>query len=425
MHLTIFQSGKGDCLLLSNDADTARMLVDGGMPAAYREHVAGAMGKLRDAKKKIDVVYVSHIDQDHIGGILEMLDDEVAWRVHEHQKKNGNPAHKAPAVPRPPQVGAIWHNAFHEQLSKNAGAIENALAATAPILSGADVAAMREAGALQSNLVTSVGEAIRVSRRIGSKQLGIPLNEPADGKLLMLRKGQKAVTLGGMKISILGPTGAHLKRLRDDWNRWLEDNTKALQSIRNAARSDQGGLGTSEFDRLLLMVKLQAESFGDPKKVTPPNLASLTLLVEEAGQTVLLTGDAVGTQVVDGLRETGRLTNGTFAVDVLKVPHHGSENNIDSDFCDAVIAKHYVFCGNGEHENPNADVVDMMARRRMAAKGAGAFKFWFNSSEAVSEKAAAVQHMAELQRIVKGLAKNSGGRMTFKFIESGSSLKIM
>lgn len=425
MHLTMFQSGKGDCLLLTNQADTARVLIDGGMPSAYRDHVAPAMGKLRDAKKKIDVVYISHIDQDHIGGVLTMLDDEVAWKVHDHQKKNGNPSHKAPAAPRPPVITAIWHNAFHEQLTKNAGAIEDALAAAAPILSGAEIGSLREAGLRQAGLVTSVREAIRVSRRIGKSQLGIPLNQPAKGKLLMQRTGQKPVKLGGMELTILGPTAKHLKKLRDDWNEWLRNNKEALQSIRDASRKDQGRLGTSEFDRLLLMVRLQAESFGDPRKVTPPNLASLTLLVEEGGQTLLLTGDAVGTDVVDGLNEAGRLTNGAFAVDVLKVPHHGSENNIDSDFCDTVVAKHYVFCGNGEHENPNHDVVKMMARRRLAAKGAGPFKFWFNSSDAVTEKAAAVAHMTELQKIVRNLAKASNGRMSFKFLDAGSSVKIL
>ena len=86
MRLTAFQSDKGDCLLLTNTAGTARVLVDGGMPVSYDAHVAAAMGKLQIAKKALDIVYVSHIDQDHIGGVLKMLDDEAAWRVHEFQK---------------------------------------------------------------------------------------------------------------------------------------------------------------------------------------------------------------------------------------------------------------------------------------------------------------------------------------------------
>jgi hypothetical protein len=157
--------------------------------------------------------------------------------------------------------------------------------------------------------------------------------------------------------------------------------------------------------------------------VTAPNLASLTLLVEENAQSILLTGDARGDQILDGLRQTGRLANATIDVDVLKVPHHGSKNNVESDFCDAVVARHYVFCGNGEHENPNPNIVEMLCRRRL--KAAGRFKFWFNSSVKASDRPAPAAHMAEIETLVRKLAAASKGRLTFKFLESGSSLKIV
>jgi beta-lactamase superfamily II metal-dependent hydrolase len=422
MHLTAFQSGKGDSLLLTNAAGTTRVLVDGGMPDAYNTHIAPVLGKLRVAKRKLDLVYISHIDEDHIGGILEMLDDEVAWRVHEHQIAHDNPTHKAPEAPRPPEVKNIWHNAFHEQLGDNAGAVENALAAAAPVLSGADVGKLREAGLAQADLANSVRQAIQVSRRVGANQLNIPLNAPAQRKLMMLRTGQAPVQLGGITFTILGPTAAHLTKLRGEWNDWLRANTSALQAIRNAARADESRLQAGDIAGVLRAFTLQAESFGNPASVTPPNLASLTLLAEQNGQSILLTGDARGDQIVDGLRATGRLNGPTITVDVLKVPHHGSENNIDSDFCDAVIAKDYVFCGNGEHLNPDLRVVEMMGRRRMNAPGN--FKFWFNSSDAVSEKAEAKEHMKQVQAVVARLQTNSHGRMTSKFLTTGSSLKI-
>ena len=84
MRLTAFQSGKGDCLLLETQRRPAPDLIDGGMGRLLR-HVAAAMGALRDARKQLDIVYISHIDEDHIAGVLQMLDDEAAWRVHEHQ----------------------------------------------------------------------------------------------------------------------------------------------------------------------------------------------------------------------------------------------------------------------------------------------------------------------------------------------------
>jgi len=421
MRLTAFQSDKGDCLLLTNTAGTARILVDGGMPVSYNAHVAAAMGKLQVAKKALDVVYVSHIDQDHIGGVLKMLDDEAAWRVKEFQKDN--PEIKKPTVPRPPKIKEIWHNGFGEMLDKKAKPIADALSAMAPVLAGSDLAEIRLEALKQSDLVTSIGEAIKVSRRISPKQLNIPLNPRADGKLMMLRKNQQPIKIGGLKITIIGPTEAHLKKLRADWKTWLEsiEGKKQLKEIRDAARRTEELLGASEFDTLVASLRLQAEMFGNPKKVTPPNLASLTLLVEDDSESLLLTGDARGDQIVDGLKQAGRLNGGTIEVGVMKVPHHGSENNIDSDFVEAVIARDYVFCGNGFSENPNTKVIEMMFRRRRAASQKP-FRFSFNSSEAVS---ANPKHMAKVETLVKNLAKTATGQFTFRFLTKGSSMKIL
>ena len=421
MRLTAFQSDKGDCLLLTNTAGTARILVDGGMPVSYDAHVAAAMGKLQVAKKALDIVYVSHIDEDHIGGVLKMLDDEAAWRVKEFQKNN--PKIKTPTVPRPPKIKEIWHNGFGEMLQKKAKPIVDALSAMAPVLAGSDLAEIRREALKQSDLVTSVGQAIEVSRRISPKQLNIPLNPRADGKLMMLRKNQKPIKLGGLTITIIGPTEAHLEKLRSDWKKFL-DSVKGkaqLKKIQDAARRTEELLGASEFDNLVSSLRLQAEMFGNPKEVTPPNLASLTLLVEDDSDSLVLTGDARGDQIVEGLKQAGRLNGGTIEVGVMKVPHHGSENNIDSDFVEAVIARDYVFCGNGFSENPNTKVIEMMFRRRRTASPKP-FRFWFNSSEAVS---ANPKHMVKVETLVKSLAKTAKGQFTFRFLTKGSSMKIL
>lgn len=424
MHLTAFQSDKGDCLLLTNTAGTTRILVDGGMSVSFNAHVAAELGKLRTAGHALDLVYISHIDQDHIAGVLKLLDDEAQWRVHEFQKSKGNGNSKAPKVPRPPKVKQIWHNAFFEQLDKNAGSIERALAAVAPILSGAEIVQLKDEALKQSDLITSMAEAVKVSRRISPKQLNIPLNPQSDGKLMMVRKKQQPIRMGGLTITIIGPTADHLDELREEWNTWLQSvkGKEALQKIRDVARRDEERLGASEFDSLLNSLRLQAESFGDPDEVTVPNLASLTLLVEDSTTSLLLTGDARGDQIVDGLAATGRLTDGKMTVDILKVPHHGSENNIDSDFVEAVIARDYVFCGNGSSGNPNRDVVEMMFRRRLAASPKP-FKFWFNSSGAVSTHATHMQKLETLARQCKNRAP--AGRFSFAFLKQGSTIKIV
>jgi hypothetical protein len=355
-----------------------------------------------------------------------MLDDEVLWRVHEHQVKSGNRTHPVPSVPRPPKIGGLWHNAFREQLPKQAEPIAETLAAMAPILSGAVLDELRDIGRTQGELASSVEEAMRVSRRIGATQLKIPLNQQAQGKLLMRRKGQKPIKLGLFQITVLAPGAKQLEALRAQWAAWLEkaSSKKLLNQLREKSRADEKALGAADFEQLFAMIRLQAEAFGDPASVTPPNLASLMLLVEEAGKSILLTGDGRWDHLVEGLTETGRLDrNGRFSVDILKVPHHGSKNNVvDTDLLDRVIATHYVFCGDGHHGNPGVEVIEFMAKQRV--KAPGKFKFWFNSSAAVAGRNE-MAHMRDVEQKVRSLAAGTKGKMTFEFLQSGSSFRVI
>ena len=99
MKLRVFQSDKGDCLLITSK-DGKRILADGGMSSSYSKHVTPTMKQLRSAGEHLDVVYVSHIDQDHIAGILKMSDDAVKWRIYDYQRTNGNTRIRKPGVVR-------------------------------------------------------------------------------------------------------------------------------------------------------------------------------------------------------------------------------------------------------------------------------------------------------------------------------------
>jgi hypothetical protein len=51
-------------------------------------------------------------------------------------------------------------------------------------------------------------------------------------------------------------------------------------------------------------------------------------------------------------------------VDILKVPHHGSSNNLETSFFRRITADHYVFSGNGEHGNPERETLEMLFEAR-------------------------------------------------------------
>ena len=113
MKLTVFYAEKGDSLLLTSK-DGHSILCDGGTPRGYRDSVRPQLQKHLPAKGHLDVVYVSHIDDDHIGGVLGLLDDAMDWKVFDVHQKAGDTQFKAPTATRPPKIANLWHNAFHE-----------------------------------------------------------------------------------------------------------------------------------------------------------------------------------------------------------------------------------------------------------------------------------------------------------------------
>jgi beta-lactamase superfamily II metal-dependent hydrolase len=455
MKLEIFQSDMGDCLLLEG-ADGRLMLIDGGMSTSYRQHVAPRLAALEKEERVLDVVYVSHIDRDHISGVLQMLDDEVLWIAHEHQITD-NPGHKRPPRDRTPKIKNIWHNAFNVLVEDKEGELEEMLAASAAVLSGADdtvlsssedLARVRALASEYADLATGYEDAIRVSNRVGRNQLNIKLNAPAKKKLMMVRGTKpKPLKFGGMKIHIIGPTKEALDGLKKEWDEWLGKHKDKLDELREQAEKDADMLKAREAADVLRPKVRQAgelisllqdslsqaepDELGKPRTVTAPNVASLMLFVEEKGQTLLLTGDGRHEEITDGLKRIGKLKEGGgLHVNVLKVQHHGSKNNISHSFCRAVTADHYLFCGfnGGLHSNPRPEVIEAIAASRLSKDAAvrspnpeagNPFTFHFSGSVAVA-KGNDKDHMKKVEKVVKRLAGNSNNQMGYYFLEGSS-----
>jgi beta-lactamase superfamily II metal-dependent hydrolase len=423
MELHIFQSANGDCVLLES-ADGRRILCDGGMSTSLDAFVAPELGRLRDEGKELDVVYVSHIDQDHIGGVLRMLRNELDWRVFDHQRSQGNRHVREPRSPRPPKVRGLWHNAFRDQITKNRGAIEDLLVAAGPAFLATQQAEMVEAGDRFLEIATSIPEALEVTKLASAKLLGIPINQrPGEtGPPHLLLAGGASISLGSLEITVVGPTEKELKSLRSGWNEWLRNNRDRVRALneRLKKRLDSFATGDNEFEGAELR---DWNGVPDLEGVTAPNVASLVLLVEEDGKRVLLTGDSQQDVLRECLEDAGLLPDGHLHLDVLKVQHHGSENNWDHDFGRAVSADHYVFCGNGAHGNPELQVLQQVFDSRLGpanlrAKSPRAdgrpFKWWF-STDASIQTGDERSHMQSVARKVRELADRSNGLLSFEF----------
>ena len=397
MKLRIFQSAQGDCLLLEGK-DRKLVLCDGGMASSMKAHVRAELTALRTAGRELEYIYVSHIDSDHISGVLQLLEDEVAWRIHDFEAATAPPAAITPPAPRPPVIKGLLHNSFKDQIGINQHTqVKDLLAAAVPSLFATAVPKLVDVGLDLQNLAASIPEAIKVSRYSASDALDIPVNRlpgsTGPGKLLFFRDVVQSFNIGSMKFTIVGPTDEELTNLKKGWVTWLQKNKENVRLIRQELKRriddfSNGIAGGSPFDLS------DWNGIPDFKGVTAPNVASLMFMVEEDGKRLLLTGDSQQDIILRGLRQTGFLKNQGLFLDVLKVQHHGSSNNVDKEFARQVSAKHYVFCGNGLHGNPDKEVLDFIfnsrrgdaSARTLSPQAANAeFHFWFSTTSAPAD----------------------------------------
>jgi hypothetical protein len=119
-----------------------------------------------------------------------------------------------------------------------------------------------------------------------------------------------------------------LNNLEQEWIEWLDANEDAIMSDDPFVMANSDG--------------------------SIPNLSSIMLLAEADGRTMLFTGDGRSDHLLDGLGAAGLLdAAGRMHVNVLKLPHHGSNRNITKTFFKKVTADTYVASANGRDDNPD------------------------------------------------------------------------
>ncbi|MEU6378988.1 MBL fold metallo-hydrolase [Streptomyces sp. NPDC046909] len=297
----------GDSFLVRWGTDERVMLVDGGPSQVYETSLRDRLSQLPPDGRgipRIDVVCLSHVDDDHTVGLLKLL------RQIEHARDDQEPD--------PFAVRKVWFNSVDDLVDRE----EQGLSASAQELVDR---ASAESGAVRASY--NQGRALRDA----AAKLGLGGNPLFDGPLIT---GGEA-TLDHLHVTVVAPDEAALEELADRW--------------REARQLQDPGVITS--------------SYTDG---SVPNLSSIVLLLEHHGRTALLTGDARGDRILAGLRDTG-LLDGTdpLHVDLLKLPHHGSNRNVESDFFDHIHADHYVISADGvKHHHPSEETLQMLVASR-------------------------------------------------------------
>ncbi|MEO8371621.1 MAG: hypothetical protein ABI806_20710 [Candidatus Solibacter sp.] len=327
--LEALQAGTGDCLILhyGNTAKPKFIVIDGGPPTIYDGSLKPRLQAIHDKfiqdasdKLPLEMVMVSHIDDDHIHGILDWMEDIAS---------DG-------AVPC--NIATLWYNSFDDILKKTPGGLKTRVASLADDLAaGAAPDGLSEP--MAKVLVASVGQGREL--RAQAEARGIVLNggfkESGGGPGLVMApaKGDTAITRpGGLKLHVIGPGQKQLSDLEDSWIKDVQAHPDAVVVANFVDRS-------------------------------VPNLSSIVVVAEFQGKRILLTGDARGDFVRNGLETAGFLDqDGKAHFDVIKMPHHGSSRNMRLDWLQNLTADHYVISANGQFSNPDKETIEWLCQAR-------------------------------------------------------------
>ncbi|MET9734622.1 MBL fold metallo-hydrolase [Streptomyces sp. NPDC006458] len=281
---------EGDCLWVewTHQGRVHRMLVDGGRGGRGGTLPAGLAARFarRPVTERVfDLVVCTHLDADHIGGLI-------------------------PLFRHPPEGFAaedVWFNGDRQLLG--------------------DVLSYAQADALSRLLRDQPW-----NRWFAGRQVEVP----DSGEL-------PVVPLPGLRLTLLSPTSRTLVRLGRDWTREVARVERQRLAPTPEADPDvlRGGDAGLTWDELTDAPYQRDESL--------PNRSSIAFLAEhEDGSRVLFAADAHAETLRAGLRRLdGTPWGRPYRVDLCKVPHHGSSRNLSPLLLAQLDCRHWLFSTNG------------------------------------------------------------------------------
>ena len=316
--IEMLPAAHGDCLWIEY-GDQRRpnvVLIDGGPSSSVtaqrlRGRISERLGP-SGAADCAELLVVTHIDADHITGVLRLLTER-----------------DGPT----PAFADVWFNGWDHL--------------------PADVLGAKQGEALSAAIL----------------QRRLPWNAALDGAAVMVAEGAPlpVVTLpGGLALTLLSPTRTQLAELRPVWEQELRAAGLVPGQQPVPPPPEPGDVLGDGGDGPVDPEQLAEEPFESDH--SEANGASIAFLAEYDGRSVLFTGDAAAPVLEAGLRRLAHERGlERVPVDAFKLPHHGSRYNLSAGLLDLVDCARFLLSTNGQRfHHPDA-----VALSRIVAGDAG------------------------------------------------------
>jgi len=305
--IKFLQAQNGDCFLLSFTDDKGvpkNILIDGGRDATYYDKSTNKFGDLkreidliRSRNEMIDLMILTHIDNDHICGLLKWFEKD-------------NDAYKL--------IKNVWFNSG-KLIAEYLKEPEN------PDLSlGLKIF---------RSTVTGVHEAIDFEKYLLEHNLW--------ERKIILKKQE--LSEFGLSIKILSPDEQQLRKLLKEYREKTGDDayTTAKESDWKTPLKD--------------FIKEEADpKYKFKQDTSVKNGSSISFILTLGNTNFLFLGDSHPIGISNSLEEMGYTASAPLEVALFKVSHHGSKSNTNHKLISQVKTQNYFFSSDSTGDNhPN------------------------------------------------------------------------
>lgn len=297
MRVRFYQVECGDAASITfegEDGNVHYIFIDAGYERTYRQVLKSEVESIVALGGKIDLWVISHIHDDHIGGIISYIK-----AIEKGEAKD--------------IVTNWWFNHPNKTVASTpAGNYIDDISAAKSFAQGEKL----------TKYLTTTG------------------NLPS----LDIVKHRIPTEVFGLKIIVISPTPSGLEQLREKYKdaslRTLDYHELTAISEPKGAVSDDYNKKVEEFDSNLFTEDTSIE-----------NDSSIATLIEWNGKKILWLADALPSTIADTLKSFGYSENLPLEVDLVKVSHHGSRGNNSNELYDLIRCDRYVFCASGDNKN--------------------------------------------------------------------------
>lgn len=319
MKITMMKAGYGDCFLIetkNNNGIPYNIMVDGGTRDSYDGIEKNKNLILSYLKKnKINLIVVTHIDDDHIKGIQRLFNDLLKSRYEELRLNIIKVMYNSP------YATALYLKKNYEKPPKKEYEISN--------------------GNISATSAQKVEQQLCNMDKLTDEVIVV------DDKEI---KEKRNINEQGIKITFLSPSKESLEGY---YKQYKIDIRKAEK---NKVDKSKGNISECKIidDYKETIEELKKNT--DCEELTAYNCASIAFLLEEefTQEKVLMLGDCDCDLVEKKLRELGFSKNNKLKLEYVKLSHHGSIGKLKDSFLELIDCNKYLISTDGKrYSHPN------------------------------------------------------------------------